>query len=67
VEPGDVSLNGAAAIVLVESGAAPLSGSLSERPVGPGEVIFVTGDEMELSVSATDTSLWVVHPARSED
>lgn len=67
VAPGDVSLNGAAAIVLVESGAGPLSGNLSARPVGPGEVIFVTGDEMELSVSEADTSLWVVHPARSED
>lgn len=66
VEPSHVSLGGAAAMVVVESGAAPLSGNLSERPVSPGEVIFVTGDEVELTASETDTSIWVVHPARSE-
>ena len=60
-EPDRVSLGGSSAVVIVESGTGTLAGQLSSKTVVPGDVMFITPEEVELTTQGV-SSVWVVHP-----
>jgi len=62
-DPDRVSLRGSSAVVIVESGIGTLAGQLSSKTVVPGDVMFITPEEVELTTQGV-SSVWVVHPTR---